>query len=630
MCECHPCLRHQRCDLVCHLHDRIDPVIDIVNLPSACQFPADGFAHHLFIIFHDISLDRYALHRCFFKNTHVADSDQAHVQRSWDRRGSQRQYVNIFPKLFDLFFMCHAKTLFLINDQKSEIFKLYIFRQDTVCPDQDIDQTFLEICQRFLLFCRCPETAEQIHPHRIIFHPLHKIIIMLLCQDRCRHQKYNLFALLCRFKCRTDRHLCLTISDIAADQSVHDLIAFHIFFDCFDRFQLIIRLFKWKGLFKFFLPDGILTIAEAFFPLPCRIELHQIFCNIFDRTAHPCLGASPFLCAKPVQLRTLRLRIRILLDHIKLCCRNIEIAAAGILYFHIVFCDLIDLNLLDSTVNAKSMILMYNIISWCKLRKALDRLAFIAFDLFAFFLFPAENITLRDHQKPDQRIFIPTMRIAVDQHDLSCLHNTVQIFGIKCAKFLIPQILRQTFCPCSRSAQQDHALSLFLPLPQVFYQQFKTVVVGIDAAYIHAEMPGKLPLHTCTLQHAKSHTAMLLQFFCRPLTLIEQVHLSRQYISLFQTICHALPKLTFDRLCFFPEPVWFIQDNQSILRKIFRKRYRPVIKIRNQAIQCRHLFPFLKILLCFLNNRKHAGCFFCFMLFSKFFRKLLRLFFHLF
>ena len=36
------------------------------------------------IIFHHIGLDWDPIHRRFFQHTHVTDSDQAHMQRSWD------------------------------------------------------------------------------------------------------------------------------------------------------------------------------------------------------------------------------------------------------------------------------------------------------------------------------------------------------------------------------------------------------------------------------------------------------------------------------------------------------------------------------------------------------------------
>ena len=127
MCKCHSGFRHKRCDLICRLYDRVDTIIDIVDLSAPCQFPADRFPHHLFVVFHDICLDRHTLHRCFLQNAHIADPNQAHMQRPWDRRCRQGQYIYVFPQLFDLFFVRDTETLLLVDDQKTEIFELHIF-----------------------------------------------------------------------------------------------------------------------------------------------------------------------------------------------------------------------------------------------------------------------------------------------------------------------------------------------------------------------------------------------------------------------------------------------------------------------------------------------------------------------
>ena len=95
MCKRYLCLRHQFCDLICHLHNGIDPVINVVNLPAPRQLPADRFAHHLFIIFHHVCLDRHTLLRRFFQHAHVTDSDEAHAQRPRNRRRGQCQDIHI-------------------------------------------------------------------------------------------------------------------------------------------------------------------------------------------------------------------------------------------------------------------------------------------------------------------------------------------------------------------------------------------------------------------------------------------------------------------------------------------------------------------------------------------------------
>ena len=194
--------------------------------------------------------------------------------------------------------MLHAKPLLLVNDQKTKIFKFQIIRQYTVRSDHDINHPFAHIFDRLPLLRRCPESAQQIHPHRKVFHPLHKCIVVLLGKHGGRNEIYNLLALLHCLKCSADCNLCLSISDIAADQSVHDLLALHIFFRGLYRIQLVFRLLKWEHLFKLPLPDRIFPVYIPFFFLPCGIKFYKFLRDLFYRAADPRLRLCPFLTAK--------------------------------------------------------------------------------------------------------------------------------------------------------------------------------------------------------------------------------------------------------------------------------------------------------------------------------------------
>ena len=118
------------------------------------------------------------------------------IHISWNRCGRQCQHINVFLKLFDFFLMSHAEALLLINDQQPQILKFHIGRQNPVCSDHDIHQSLFQIRHRPFLFRGCPETAQQIHSDREILHALHKGIVMLLGEDRRRHQIDYLLSLI--------------------------------------------------------------------------------------------------------------------------------------------------------------------------------------------------------------------------------------------------------------------------------------------------------------------------------------------------------------------------------------------------------------------------------------------------
>ena len=100
--------------------------------------------------------------------------------------------------------------------------------------DNNIRKAFFQSIQTFLLLFRCTETGQQFNLHGIARHTLYKSIVVLLCQNGGRHQICHLFSILHGFECGTDGNFRFAIANVAADQSVHDFAAFHIFFHIFD------------------------------------------------------------------------------------------------------------------------------------------------------------------------------------------------------------------------------------------------------------------------------------------------------------------------------------------------------------------------------------------------------------
>ena len=114
-------LRHQLGNLIRNFINRIDAVINVINLTASGQLSVDCLPHHLLVVLHHIRLDRHTVHRRLFENAHIADPDQAHVQRAGNRGCRQRQNIYIFLELLDLLLMRNSEPLFLVNDQQSQI-----------------------------------------------------------------------------------------------------------------------------------------------------------------------------------------------------------------------------------------------------------------------------------------------------------------------------------------------------------------------------------------------------------------------------------------------------------------------------------------------------------------------------
>ena len=107
---------------------------------------------------------------------------------------------------------------------------------------------------------------------------------------------------------------------------------------------------------------------KALLLLSYCIELHQILCHFIDSTLYFGFGLCPFLRSQLIQLRALGSISRsIFLNNIQPGRQNIEITTIPVFYLDIVFYDLIYFYLFNTLIDAQSMILMYNVITYLQI-----------------------------------------------------------------------------------------------------------------------------------------------------------------------------------------------------------------------------------------------------------------------
>ena len=457
----HVRLRHQPGNPGSHFHNLIHPVEHIIHLPFPGQLPIDGFPHNFFIIFHHVSLYGHTVHGRLLQHAHVPDANQAHMEGPGNRGGRQGKHIHIFLHLLDFFFMSHAKPLLLVNNQKTQILKYHVFGKYPVGANHNIHHAPLQIlCGLFHLAGRT-EPAHQIHPHREVLHPLDKVIVMLLGQNRGGHQVYHLFSILNGFKCRPDGNFRFSVAHVSADQPVHDFPAFHITFGSLNGQLLVFGFIKGKQLFKFFLPYRVFSIGKAIRLLAHRVQFHQFFRNFLHRAFHPASGPAPFLSVQPVDFRLFGLCACILLNGFQLSGQYIQGAPLIIFDFHIIFGDFLNLHFLNSPVDSYAIALMYHIIPDTQIRKALNFFSFVHSALFPALLFPAENIAFRNHHEFNVRILKAFFELSVRSHHLSWLHRMIIILAVKAVQPGLLQVLRQMSGTGSGTGQQDHLIPVF-------------------------------------------------------------------------------------------------------------------------------------------------------------------------
>ena len=142
---------HEPLQQVADREDRLDAVVNEVDLAAALELAADRAADDLLIELDDVGLNRQPVLRRRLDDRHVADADERHVQRARNRRRRHRQHVHLPPQLLDLLLVRHAEPLLLVDDEQAEIAELDVLRQQPVRADDDVDLAGGQIRERLLL-----------------------------------------------------------------------------------------------------------------------------------------------------------------------------------------------------------------------------------------------------------------------------------------------------------------------------------------------------------------------------------------------------------------------------------------------------------------------------------------------
>ena len=127
-----PRVGHEPTDALGGGLDRLDPVVDVEDLSAAVDLAADRVADEPVVVLGDPGLDRQARLRRRLDDAEVADADEAQVERARDRRGRQRQDVDLAAHRLDALLVADAEALLLVDDEQPEI-------REARCPSRGSD-----------------------------------------------------------------------------------------------------------------------------------------------------------------------------------------------------------------------------------------------------------------------------------------------------------------------------------------------------------------------------------------------------------------------------------------------------------------------------------------------------------
>ena len=445
--------------------------------------------------------------------------------------------------------------------------------------NEDIRKTPFHIVQTFLLLFWCTETGQQFNFHGIVRHSLAERIIMLLCQNRRGHKECHLLAFLRCLECCTDGYFCFAVTNVAADESVHDLGAFHIFFYIFNGVQLVIGFFEGEVFLKFLLPYSIFAIFITFCCCTLRIQGNQIFRHDLYGFSGFGFRLRPVLTAQFIQFRHSRASTDIFLHHIHLVDRHKKAAAIPIGNFHIIFLDTIHRNFLQTAEHTDPMIIMYHVIANVQVCETFNgRTIFLTFFLSLFFL-AAKEFTVAEYRQIDEIITEALCQCSFRHPDSTFRHFSFQVFDINRFQPHICQFPCNTLGAGTAACQDQSAEIFFFQILQFLYKKVCSLLERRCGTYRKIHQNFRAEINGSLAQSCKKDCCKTLHLMENIIIVIKHMALTGQQISLLDTAFYRLLIFLHEDVHMLPNPLRFINTKDRIFRKVRKEADCFIIKI---------------------------------------------------
>ncbi len=189
--------------------------------------------------------------------------------------------------------------------------------------------------QHFGDFFLVAKAAQHLDVHRKRSEAALERFEVLEGEHRGGREHGDLFAVAQRLERSAHRDFGFAVADVAAQQPVHRMAAFHVFLDLLDGGELVLGLGEVEGVLEFALPVAVVRKCEALGHLALRIKLEQLVGHVAHLGFDARLGARPRGAAQPVERRSRAFaRAAILLDQVETRERNVELRLGGVLDQH--------------------------------------------------------------------------------------------------------------------------------------------------------------------------------------------------------------------------------------------------------------------------------------------------------
>lgn len=318
-------------ELLAPVLDGLDLVVQEVHLPAALQFAQHGFADHARALVAHEGLDGQAPLRRGGDHTQVAQALERHAQRARNRRGGEREHVDLGAHGLHRLLVAHAEAVLLVDDEQAQVLELDRLREQLVRADHDVDRAFGQALGRRGDLLGRAEAAHLGHLDRPFGEAVDQRLVVLLGQQRGRREEGHLLAAGDRDEGGAQRHLGLAEAHVAADQAVHRLGRDHVLHHGVDRGLLVGGFLEAEVVGEHFVVGGRVAEGMALPRGAAGVDVEQLGGRVAHLLGGLALGLFPLAGAQPVQRRLVGADAGVAADLVQLRDGHVERGLVGVL-----------------------------------------------------------------------------------------------------------------------------------------------------------------------------------------------------------------------------------------------------------------------------------------------------------
>ena len=312
-------------ELLAAVLDRLHLVVQEVDLAAALEFADDGLADEARLLGVHKGLDRQtALGGCR-DDGEVADAFEAHRERARDRRGREREDVDLGAQLPERLLLANAEAVFLVDDDEAEALEGHLVSEKLVRADHDVDRAVGDAFERLRRLFARPEAGELGDAHGPGRESVAEGLGMLLGEQGRRAEHGHLPARRDGDEGRAQRDFGLAEAHVAADKAVHRLARRHVVEDGADGGRLVGRLVECKALAEGLVVADVDGEDDALAGLAQRIEVQELGRRVADLLGRLPSRLFPVAASESVQRGVLGIGARVARDEVEVGDRHEEL-----------------------------------------------------------------------------------------------------------------------------------------------------------------------------------------------------------------------------------------------------------------------------------------------------------------